>query len=167
MAQEKGRFPDPEHQADFVDAIRKERLPNADIEEGHRSAVLVHLANIATRLGGRKLVFDAKTETIAGDPGSDTGATYLNLSTQAAAFLAPAQNKAGSVVTNQINPNGTVPTLVDGDLALFESAAICQHLADRFPERGLAPPAGEPRQVDADLPQLLQHRRAAPNGPRP
>jgi predicted dehydrogenase len=68
VAQEFGRFPDPDHQADFIDAIRKERLPNADIEEGHRSAVLVHLANIATRLGGRRLVFDGKTETIAGDP---------------------------------------------------------------------------------------------------
>ena len=41
-----------------------------------------------------------------------------------------------------INPNGTVPTLVDGDLTLFESAAICQYLADRFPDRGLAPPLG-------------------------
>jgi len=39
-----------------------------------------------------------------------------------------------------INPNGTVPTLVDGELVLFESAAICQYLADRFPEAGFAPP---------------------------
>ena len=42
----------------------------------------------------------------------------------------------------RINPNGTVPALVDGDLALFESAAICQYLADRFPEKRLAPPVG-------------------------
>jgi glutathione S-transferase len=41
-----------------------------------------------------------------------------------------------------INPNGTVPTLIDGDLTLFESAAICQHLADRFPDAGLAPSVG-------------------------
>jgi predicted dehydrogenase len=68
VAQAFGRFPDPDHQADFLDAIRKERLPRGDIEEGHRSAILVHLANIATRLGGRRLVFDGKTETIAGDP---------------------------------------------------------------------------------------------------
>ncbi len=68
VAEERGRFPDPEHQADFIDAIRNDRRPNADIEEGHRSAVLVHLANIATRLGGRRLAFDAKTETIVGDP---------------------------------------------------------------------------------------------------
>jgi len=44
----------------------------------------------------------------------------------------------------KMNPNGTVPTLVDGDLTLFESAAICQYLADRFPDKRLAPPVGTP-----------------------
>ncbi len=37
------------------------------------------------------------------------------------------------------NPLGRIPTLVDGDLVLFESAAICLHLADRHPEARLAP----------------------------
>lgn len=43
-----------------------------------------------------------------------------------------------------LNPNGVVPTLKDGDTVLFESVAIALHLADRFPEKGLAPPLGSP-----------------------
>ena len=37
------------------------------------------------------------------------------------------------------NPMGRIPTLVDGDLVLFESAAICLHLADKHPDAGLVP----------------------------
>jgi glutathione S-transferase len=40
------------------------------------------------------------------------------------------------------NPLGRIPTLVDGELILFESAAICLHLADRHPHAGLAPALG-------------------------
>ena len=42
----------------------------------------------------------------------------------------------------KIHPHGAVPALVDGDLALFESAAICSYLADKFPDKRLAPPVG-------------------------
>jgi glutathione S-transferase len=44
----------------------------------------------------------------------------------------------------KIHPHGAVPALVDGDLALFESSAICMYLADKFPEKRLAPPVGTP-----------------------
>lgn len=41
-----------------------------------------------------------------------------------------------------INPCGKVPALVDDDLVLTESAAICTYLGDKFPESGLTPAAG-------------------------
>ncbi len=63
----KGRFPDPEHKQNFFDCIRSRNTPNADIEEGHRSILLGHLANISYRLGGQKLAFDAKAEKIIGN----------------------------------------------------------------------------------------------------
>jgi glutathione S-transferase len=44
----------------------------------------------------------------------------------------------------KIHPHGAVPALVDGDLAMFESAAICAYLADKFPDKKLAPPVGTP-----------------------
>lgn len=42
----------------------------------------------------------------------------------------------------KLNPAGRIPTLVDGELVLFESAAICLHLCDRHPQAGLAPAVG-------------------------
>jgi glutathione S-transferase len=45
----------------------------------------------------------------------------------------------------RLNPNGLIPVLVDrdlGELVLYESAAICLHLADRNPAARLAPPVG-------------------------
>ncbi len=42
----------------------------------------------------------------------------------------------------QINPNGLLPALTDGDLVLYETAAICLHLCDTFADKQLAPPPG-------------------------
>lgn len=44
----------------------------------------------------------------------------------------------------KLNPNGRIPTLVDGDFVIFETAAICQYLCDKHPDAKLAPPAGTP-----------------------
>lgn len=44
----------------------------------------------------------------------------------------------------QIHPHGVIPALVDGDLALMESGAICAYLADKFPAARLAPAVGTP-----------------------
>ncbi len=63
-----GRFPDAPHKENFVQSVRSRKRPNADIEEGHRSLLLVHYANISCRLGGRKLRIDPQTEGILDDP---------------------------------------------------------------------------------------------------
>ena len=42
----------------------------------------------------------------------------------------------------KLNPNGLIPVLVDGDLVLYETAAICLHLLDTNPKAGLAPTPG-------------------------
>ena len=42
----------------------------------------------------------------------------------------------------QLNPNGLIPVLQDGPLVLYETAAICLHLADTHPAARLAPPLG-------------------------
>ena len=41
-----------------------------------------------------------------------------------------------------VNPGGKVPTLIDGDLTLTESAAICCYVGDTHPASGLTPPCG-------------------------
>ncbi|MFT7722529.1 MAG: glutathione S-transferase family protein [Roseateles sp.] len=42
----------------------------------------------------------------------------------------------------KLNPNGLIPTLVDGELVVYETAAILMHLADAHP--GFAPAPGTP-----------------------
>jgi predicted dehydrogenase len=54
------------HMADFVASIRAGRRPRADIEEGHKSALLCHLGNIAYRVG-RVLHCDPKSGRILND----------------------------------------------------------------------------------------------------
>jgi glutathione S-transferase len=46
-----------------------------------------------------------------------------------------------------LNPNGLIPVLIDGDLVLYETAAVAMHLCDRHPEAGLAPPLGTPERA--------------------
>jgi len=42
----------------------------------------------------------------------------------------------------KLNPYGRVPVLVDGDLVLSESVAICLYLADKYADRSLVPTPG-------------------------
>ena len=43
-----------------------------------------------------------------------------------------------------VNPMGKVPALKHGSVLVTEAAAICAYLADRFPEKNLIPPPGDP-----------------------
>jgi len=63
-----GRFPDPDHKENFIDCIRTRKRPNADVQEGHRSALWTHYANISYRLGSEKVTIDPETEQIVGNP---------------------------------------------------------------------------------------------------
>ena len=47
-----------------------------------------------------------------------------------------------SVEYRKIHPHGQLPALQDGALTMFESAAICAYLADKFPDKQMAPALG-------------------------
>jgi len=57
------------------------------------------------------------------------------------------QSAHKSVEYLKLNPLGRIPVLVDGDLVLFEAAAICLHLVDQHPEHNLAPALGTPERA--------------------
>jgi predicted dehydrogenase len=60
---EYGRPGDKEHQDNFIDCIHTRKRPNADVEIGHQSVLLCHMANISYRVGNQKLELDPQTET--------------------------------------------------------------------------------------------------------
>jgi predicted dehydrogenase len=63
-----GRFPDPEHKADFIRCVRtREKSPSCALE-GHRSTLMIHYANMSYRLGGQKLTIDPQTEHVVDNP---------------------------------------------------------------------------------------------------
>jgi len=61
-----GRFPDAPHQQNFIESVKSRKLPNADVEILHDSCALVHLGNIAHRVGNLTLRFDPKAERFIG-----------------------------------------------------------------------------------------------------
>ncbi|MFM9195457.1 MAG: Gfo/Idh/MocA family protein [Planctomycetia bacterium] len=59
-----------EHLQNWLDCIRSREKPVADVEIGHRSITVCHLANIA-RQTGRSLRWDAAKEQFIDDPSAD------------------------------------------------------------------------------------------------
>jgi predicted dehydrogenase len=56
----------PDHLTNWINCIKSRETPAADVEIGHRSTTVCHLANIA-RWTGRKLTWDPKKEQFVGD----------------------------------------------------------------------------------------------------
>lgn len=67
IAQDGGIFPDPDHQKNFIESLRTRKKPNGDVEQGQLSACLVHLGDIAYRVGNKQLYFDPKSERFIGN----------------------------------------------------------------------------------------------------
>ncbi|HWC99274.1 MAG TPA: Gfo/Idh/MocA family oxidoreductase [Candidatus Sulfopaludibacter sp.] len=65
--QVKGADLNVQHARNFLDCLKSRKKPNADVEEGHRSATMCHLGNLSMRLG-RRLKWDAAKEQVVGDP---------------------------------------------------------------------------------------------------
>ena len=63
-----GRQGDAAHIENFLQCVRSRAQPAADVEQGHQSALLCHLANIAWRAGKGSLAFDPQTESFPGAP---------------------------------------------------------------------------------------------------
>jgi predicted dehydrogenase len=55
-----------DHVRNFLDCVKSRKPPVSDLESGHRTATVCHLANLSLRLG-RKLCWDPAKETVVGD----------------------------------------------------------------------------------------------------
>ena len=61
-----GAIPDPEPLVSFPEAVKTRQRPGGHAEAAHRTATIVHLANIAIRTG-RAIDYDPDKEQIIGD----------------------------------------------------------------------------------------------------
>lgn len=88
-------------------------------------------------------------------PGNASMAPHLLLEEIGCAFALEYVDRAAlahkSPAYLKLNPNGTIPVLVDArgeqPLVLYEAAAICLHLADTHPGARLAPQLGTPERA--------------------
>ena len=63
-----GRPPDQDHETNFLECLKSRQRPNADIEALYNSTIMIHMANIAHRVGNRKLRFDPATQRFIDSP---------------------------------------------------------------------------------------------------
>ena len=86
-------------------------------------------------------------------PGNASFAPHVLLRELGVPFTLRRVDRAGGELKQpaflKLNPNGVIPVLVDDGLVLYESAAICLHLADAYPQAELLPPLGTPERAQA------------------
>jgi predicted dehydrogenase len=70
LAHDEGHRSEKEHLANFLDSVRGKAKPNCPVEEGHKSTLLAHLANIAYRTG-QTLEIDPATGHIKNNPAAE------------------------------------------------------------------------------------------------
>ena len=79
-------------------------------------------------------------------PGNASLAPHIILEEMGAEFelvlVDRKKNAQRSAEYLSLNPAGRIPTLVHGDLVVFESPAICIYLAEQCPALKLIPPEG-------------------------
>ncbi len=68
VAQQPGYFPLEAHLQNFFDCVRTRKHPNGNIVEGHKSASLVHLANMSYRSGKKQFDFSPEYESVLNNP---------------------------------------------------------------------------------------------------
>lgn len=92
---------------------------------------------------------DDRTITLYHSPQTRSSATLALLEELSAPYELNVLNmKAGEQrrpAYLAINPMGKVPAILDCEVLVTEQVAIVIHLADRFPDAGLAPALGDPR----------------------
>lgn len=86
--------------------------------------------------------------TLYGYPGSASLAPHILLEEAGAeyTFVRPIREgpDAGPPEFLTASPHRRVPAMIDGDVTLTESAAICMHVSDRNPDALLGPVPGDP-----------------------
>jgi len=68
LAEKTGYFPDEVHHRNFIECIRSRKTPNAPLEQGVSSAIMINLANLSYRTGKKMLGYDVETCTILDNP---------------------------------------------------------------------------------------------------
>jgi predicted dehydrogenase len=63
-----GRPADEPHYKNFLECVKERKNPLASVEIAHKACVMIHMANIAHRIGNASLKYDAEREKFSDNP---------------------------------------------------------------------------------------------------